>query len=79
VLVGQPQIDMEVEITEAQSEFHIHKGILTHYRSYFRAAVKEECGAGGIITLPEDDPKVFEIVFHAITTAFIVLRELSVL
>jgi hypothetical protein len=77
VLVGQPQIDMEVEITEAQPEFH--KGLLTHYPSYFRAAVKEEWSAGGIITLPEDDPEVFEIVFHAITTEFIVLRGLSVL
>jgi hypothetical protein len=79
VLVGQPQIDMEVEITEAQPEFHIHKGLLTHYPSYFRAAVKEEWSAGGIIALPEDDPEVFEIVFHAITTEFIVLRGLSVL
>ncbi|KAH4779353.1 hypothetical protein HBH63_128640 [Parastagonospora nodorum] len=49
-----------------KKEFHIHGGLLQHYSSYFRRAMKPEWtrDATDRIELKQEDPALFQIVFH---------------
>ena len=51
-------------------KFYAHKGLLAHYSSYFRAALKEEWeeGATKTVTIPEDIPDVSRAFFHWLMT-----------
>lgn len=54
-----------VLVGAGQRPFLIHTGLLTHYSSYFRAALKNNWEEDKTNTVPltEDDPDVFQAVF----------------
>lgn len=49
-----------------KKDYQIHEGLLRHYTSYFRTALKPVWADGkrDTITLPDDNPTLFKIFFH---------------
>jgi hypothetical protein len=50
--------------------FHVFKGLLTHYSTYFKTALQDRWTEGetSIVKLPDDDSDVFSAVFHWLFT-----------
>ncbi|KAF2112048.1 hypothetical protein BDV96DRAFT_649411 [Lophiotrema nucula] len=65
-----PMITVIVGKAGHEQKFYAHKGLLIHYSSYFRAALKEEWeeGAAKTVKLPEDYPDVFRVFFQWLMT-----------
>jgi hypothetical protein len=58
-------VTVTVGTGEDQRQYHVFKGLLSYWSSYFRSALKLEwLGSTNTIDLPEDDPAVFDIFFH---------------
>jgi hypothetical protein len=55
---------------DEERSYFIYEGLLKHYSSYFRTALKKEWeeGATKTIELTDDEPGVFQIFFHWIFT-----------
>jgi len=55
---------------EEMRKFYTYKGLLAHYSTYFKAALKDEWreGASKTVELKEDNPEVFKAFFHWIHT-----------
>ncbi|KAJ9646466.1 hypothetical protein H2199_002515 [Coniosporium tulheliwenetii] len=66
--------DSLIRITVGSSpntrDFHIYKGLLTHYSTYFKAALNGNFKESkeGVILLCTDDPEVFQIVCYWLFT-----------
>lgn len=59
-------VTIDVGTGKDAKKFYIYAGLLKHYSSYFRSALKEvwQEGATQTITLAEDSPTVFSTFFH---------------
>ncbi|ORY12424.1 hypothetical protein BCR34DRAFT_300273 [Clohesyomyces aquaticus] len=60
-----------VSTGEKQQKFLAYHGLLSHYSSYFRAALTKEWNEGRtmIVKVPEDSPEVYTAFFHWMSPA----------
>ncbi|KAI4617886.1 hypothetical protein J4E83_006218 [Alternaria metachromatica] len=65
-----PIITIVVGSAKKIREFHVYEGLLSHYSSYFKAALKGAWKEGALKTveLKDDNPEVFKAFFHWINT-----------
>jgi hypothetical protein len=63
-------VTIYVGAKDVQETFSAHRGLLVHYSSYFRAALKPEWKEGdeNAISLQDDDPDTFQVFFHWLYT-----------
>ncbi|KAI4921469.1 hypothetical protein J4E85_008814 [Alternaria conjuncta] len=63
-----PIITVTVGNWSSKREFHVYEGLLSHYSSYFKAAVKDCWGNSKTVELKDDNPEVFQAFFHWVYT-----------
>ncbi|KAF2276943.1 uncharacterized protein EI97DRAFT_466515 [Westerdykella ornata] len=61
---------VSVTVGKAEMQFHIHRGLLTYYSSYFKATLSQNWKEGkeNAIKLPDDNPEAFKVFFHWVDT-----------
>ena len=63
-----PIVTVKVGNPDPYREFHVYEGLLSHYSSYFKAAMKDCWGGLKTIELEDDDPEVFKAFFRWLYT-----------
>ncbi|KAI4925742.1 uncharacterized protein J4E92_006478 [Alternaria infectoria] len=63
-----PIVTVKVGNWDPYCEFHVYEGLLSHYSSYFKAAMKDCWGGLKTVELKDDNPEVFNAFFRWIHT-----------